>query len=191
MKIIRDPRYPQYEIVPHLSGFSPPRKRYYVRYRNGFQISGSELTLRQARRFIVEHAAQEDSQSTGTSIQSEEAQDLDDWNRSPAISEGPTKSVPAGTLFSSSRRPTKKSRCPRSSQAVSYRSRVSTSRFPFYRPQHNSLNSNYRDCWVRWPSLGTRFSQQPVNLQAAWRDLKTIDSTRVDCLHLKNISVRP
>ena len=78
MKIITDPRYPQYEIVPHLSGFSPPRKRYYVRYRNGFQISGSELTLRQARRFIVEHAAQEDSQSTGTSIQSEEAQDLDD-----------------------------------------------------------------------------------------------------------------
>ena len=75
MKIIVDERYPQYEIVPHLSGLRPPRKRYYVRYRNGFQISDSELTLRQARRFIVEHAAQEGSQSTETSIQSEEAQD--------------------------------------------------------------------------------------------------------------------
>ena len=76
MKIITDPRYPHYEIVPHLiRGFSPPRKRYYVRYRNGLQIGGSELTLRQARRFIVEHAAQEDSQSTETSIQSEKAQD--------------------------------------------------------------------------------------------------------------------
>ena len=76
MKIITDARYPQYEIVPHLiRGFKPPRKRYYVRYRNGLQISGSELTLRQARRFMIEHAAQQDSQSTETSIQSEEAQD--------------------------------------------------------------------------------------------------------------------
>jgi hypothetical protein len=74
MKIIVDERYPQYEIVPHLiRGFKPPRKRYYVRYRNGFQISSSELTLRQARRFIVEHAAQQDSQSTEKSIRSEEA----------------------------------------------------------------------------------------------------------------------
>ena len=74
MKIIRDAKYPQYEILPHLiRGFKPPRKRYYVRYRNGFQISGSELTLRQARRFMVQHAAQQDSESTETSIQSEEA----------------------------------------------------------------------------------------------------------------------
>ncbi len=68
MKIITDAKYPQYEIVPHLiHGFKPPRKRYYVRYRNGFQISGSELTLRQARRFMVQHAAQQDSESTETS----------------------------------------------------------------------------------------------------------------------------
>ncbi len=76
MKIITDPRYPHYEIVPHLiRGFSSPRKRYYVRYRNGLQISGSELPLRQARRFMVQHAVQQDSESTQTSIQSEEAQD--------------------------------------------------------------------------------------------------------------------
>jgi hypothetical protein len=73
MKIIRDAKYPQYEIVPHLiRGFKPPRKRYYVRYRNGFQISGSELTLRQARRFMAQYAAQQDSQSTETSGRSEE-----------------------------------------------------------------------------------------------------------------------
>ena len=73
MKIIRDAKYPQYEIVPHLiRGFKPPRKRYYVRYTNGFQISSSELNLRQARRFIVEHAAQQDSQSTETPSRSEE-----------------------------------------------------------------------------------------------------------------------
>ena len=73
MKIIRDTKYPQYEIVPHLiRGFKPPRKRYYVRYSNGFQISGSELTLRQARRFMIQHAAQQDSQSTETPSQSEE-----------------------------------------------------------------------------------------------------------------------
>ncbi|HEX9332723.1 MAG TPA: hypothetical protein VF896_12595 [Anaerolineales bacterium] len=73
MKIIRDAKYPQYEIVPYLiRGFKPPRKRYYVRYSNGFQISSSELTLRQARRFIVEHAAKQDSQSTETPGRSEE-----------------------------------------------------------------------------------------------------------------------
>ena len=76
MKIITAPRYTHYEIVPHLiRGFKPPRKRYYVRYHNGLQISGSQLTLRQARRFMIEHAAQQDSQSTETSIQSEEVQD--------------------------------------------------------------------------------------------------------------------
>jgi hypothetical protein len=73
MKTIRDAKYPQYEIVPHLiRGFKPPRKRYYVRYRNGFQISGSELTLRQARRFMAQYAAQQDSQSTETPGRSEE-----------------------------------------------------------------------------------------------------------------------
>lgn len=73
MKIIRDAKYPQYEIVPHLiRGFKPPRKRYYVRYSNGLQISGSELTLRQARRFMVQHAAQQDSKSTETPSWSEE-----------------------------------------------------------------------------------------------------------------------
>ena len=74
MKIIIDERYPQYEIVPHLiRGLKPPRKRYYVRYRDGLQISSSELTLRQARRFMIKHAAQQDSQSTKTSIQPEES----------------------------------------------------------------------------------------------------------------------
>ena len=63
MKVITDPKYPQYEIVPHLiRGWGTPLKRYYVRYRGGLAISNSDPTLRQARRFIIQHAAQHVSQ---------------------------------------------------------------------------------------------------------------------------------
>jgi len=60
MKTITDPKYPQYEIIPHLiRGWGTPLKRYCVRYRGVLAISISHLTLRQAQRFIVQHAAQD------------------------------------------------------------------------------------------------------------------------------------